>query len=220
MMAVICLSSYSSSSLFEPAMSSDSKPSRREQSHERILEAASRAVCREGYSGVGVAAVMKEAGLTHGGFYAHFDSREALLAEALEYAGMKSVARLQERSRGRIARGASPLRALVEGYLSEAHLESLEEGCPVAALASEMARTGPELRAASSRRMRDLVKFVEGALPGGSPAGSAVAIAGTLIGALQMARTFEGAERRNVLRDCRAALLEQYDRGADVDAAG
>jgi TetR/AcrR family transcriptional repressor of nem operon len=210
MMAVICFASY----FAEPAMSSESKGSRREQSHERILEAASRAVCREGYAGVGVAAVMKEAGLTHGGFYAHFASREALLAEAVEYAGSKSVARLQERSRSRIARGVSPLRALVEGYLSEAHLESLEEGCPVAALASEMARTGPELRAVSSRRMRDLVRCVEGALPAHSAAGSAVTIAATLIGALQMARTFESAERKTVLRDCRAALLAQYDRDA------
>jgi AcrR family transcriptional regulator len=194
-------------------MSSDTKQSRREQSHQRILEAAARAVCREGYAGVGVAAVMKEAGLTHGGFYAHFDSREALLAEALEHAGRKSVARLQERAR--VGRGVSPLRALVDGYLSEAHAESFEEGCPVAALGSEMARTGPELRAVAGGRMRGLVAFVEGALPAGSPAGSATAIAATLVGALQMARTFDGAERRKVLRDCRAALLDQYDHEAD-----
>jgi TetR/AcrR family transcriptional repressor of nem operon len=211
MMDVILCTSY----LQEAAMPSDSKQSRREQSHERILEAASRALVREGYAGVGVAAVMKEAGLTHGGFYAHFESREALLAEALEHAGRKSVERLQERARGRVARGASPLRALVDGYLSEAHLEALDEGCPVAALASEMVRTGAELRAVSSQRMRDLVKFVERALPAGSPAGSAVALASTLIGALQMARTFDGAERRNVLRDARAALLDQYDQDPD-----
>jgi len=196
--------------------SSATKQSRREQSHERILQAAARAVCRDGYAGVGVAAVMKEAGLTHGGFYAHFDSREALLAEALEYAGKRSVARLQERGRGRSARGVSALRALVDAYLSEAHVESFEEGCPVAALASEMARTGPELRAVAGARMRDLVKVIEGVLPADRPAGSlagnAVAIAATLVGALQMARTFDGAERRNVLRDCRAALLAQYDR--------
>lgn len=200
-------------------MSSDSKPSRREQSHERILDAAARAVCREGYAGVGVAAVMKEAGLTHGGFYAHFESREALLAEAVEHAGAMSAARLRERERARVARGASPLRALVEGYLSEAHAESLEDGCPVAALASEMARSSLELRAASSGRMRDLVSFVEGVLPAGSAAGSATAIVATLIGALQMARTLDGAERRNVLRDCRTALLDRYDRAVGVDAA-
>lgn len=196
-------------------MSFESKQSRREQSHERILDAAARAVCRDGYAGVGVAAVMKEAGLTHGGFYAHFESREALLAEAVAHAGAKSIERLQERMRGQVAKGASPLRALVEGYLSEAHLNALDQGCPVAALASEMPRTGPELREASARRMLEVIDLVEGALPAGSLPGAAVAIASTMIGAMQMARMFEGAKREAVLHDCRAALLAQYDRSGE-----
>src|SRR5258708_20431950 len=65
---------------------------RKEETHDRIVDAAARAIQRHGYAGVGVADVMKEAGLTHGGFYAHFDSREALLVEALERAGGKSFA--------------------------------------------------------------------------------------------------------------------------------
>lgn len=193
-------------------MSSNAKQSRREQSHMRIVDAAARALCRDGYAGVGVAAVMKEAGLTHGGFYAHFASREALLAAAIEHAGAGSIARLQERMRAKVAHGASPLRALVEGYLSDIHLESIEQGCPVAALASEMARTAPELHAVSARRMRAVVSLVEGTLSANAPSGSAVAIASTMIGAMQMARMFEGAEREGVLRDCRMALLAQYDR--------
>ncbi|OXC91401.1 TetR family transcriptional regulator, partial [Achromobacter sp. KAs 3-5] len=68
--------------------------SRKEQSHERIVDAAARAIRRAGYSGVGVADVMKEAGLTHGGFYAHFPSRDALLAAAMERAGQDGAARL------------------------------------------------------------------------------------------------------------------------------
>src|SRR5258708_18489219 len=66
--------------------------SRKEETHERILNAAARAIRRHGYAGVGVADVMKEAGLTHGGFYAHFDSRDTLLVEALERAGRESLA--------------------------------------------------------------------------------------------------------------------------------
>ena len=193
-------------------MSSDPKLSRREQSHERILDAAARAVCRDGYAGVNVASVMKEAGLTHGGFYAHFASREALLAEAVEHAGTRSVARMQERMRALVARGASPLRALLDIYLSEAHLQAVDLGCPVAALASEMARTGPELREVARKRMQDMIRLVEQALPAGSPPGSAVAVASTMIGAMQMARVLEGRGREGVLRDCRAALLSQYDR--------
>jgi len=193
-------------------MSPESKQSRRDQSHERILDAAARAVCRDGYAGVGVAAVMKEAGLTHGGFYAHFESREALLAEAIAYAGTKSIERMQARTRGMVAQGVSPLRALVEGYLSETHLNTLDQGCPVAALASEMPRVGGELRDASAKRMIEVIKMVEDALPAGSRAGAAVAIASSMIGAMQMARMFDGEKRMEVLRDCRSALLAQYDR--------
>src|SRR5206468_12389939 len=94
-------------------MSSDRKPSRRDQSHERILDAAARAVCRDGYAGVGVAAVMKEAGLTHGGFYAHFESREALLAEAVAFAGARSIERMQARIRKLTGQGMSSLLAMV-----------------------------------------------------------------------------------------------------------
>src|ERR1700730_17221708 len=66
--------------------------SRKEETHERIVDAAARAIHRHGYAGVGVADVMKEAGLTHGGFYAYFGSRDALIVEALERAGRKSLA--------------------------------------------------------------------------------------------------------------------------------
>ena len=65
---------------------------RKEATHERIVEAAARAIRRSGYSGTGVADIMKDAGLTHGGFYAHFASREAMLAEAADRAGAESVA--------------------------------------------------------------------------------------------------------------------------------
>ena len=118
--------------------------SRKELSHERIVDAAARAIRREGYAGVGVADVMKEAGLTHGGFYAHFPSRDAMLVAAMERAGRDGAARMTQSIARRRAEGASPLRALVEGYLSETHLTSCEGGCPISALASEMPRQSPE----------------------------------------------------------------------------
>lgn len=189
--------------------------SRRQQSHERILDAAARALCRDGFAGVGVAAVMQEAGLTHGGFYAHFDSREALLVAAIEHAGKHSVERLQGRMRG--AKGnVSPLRALIDGYLSETHVNQRAEGCPVAALAGEMGRQEACLRDASAQRMRDVATLISQALPAGSPAGAAFVITSTLVGALQMARGLDGAERTAVLRACRTALIAQYDREADT----
>src|SRR3954449_9138772 len=102
--------------------------SKKEETRERILRAAARAIRKHGYEGVGVADVMKEAGLTHGGFYAHFESRDALLVEALERAGIDSACSLNGAIGARIAEGASPFRALVETYLSDAQLGAIETG--------------------------------------------------------------------------------------------
>jgi AcrR family transcriptional regulator len=186
---------------------------RHQQSHERILDAAARAVRRAGVAGVGVADVMKEAGLTHGGFYAHFASREALLAEALEHAGGQSNARLRERMRVRTATGESPLSALVNEYLSALHMEALEHGCPVAALSSELQRAPDALREVSRSRVRALAAVVEAALGPDAPAGSGWAIAASLVGAVQMARVLgPDGGGDDVLRSCRDAVLAQYDR--------
>src|SRR3982751_3541319 len=107
--------------------------SRKQDTHERIVDVAARAIRRHGYAGVGVADVMRDAGLTHGGFYAHFESRDALLVEALERAGRDS-GEVVTRARRQAAKGVSAFRALVEAYLSDEHLSSLDTGCPVAAL--------------------------------------------------------------------------------------
>lgn len=190
----------------------ESQPSRKQLSHERIVETAARAIRRAGFHGVGVADIMKEAGLTHGGFYAHFASRDALLAEALECAGRDSTARLEKGVASRHARGASVFRALVEGYLSERHLGSTESGCPVAALASEMPRQAPEVREAAARRVRSLIAKVRAVLPPGASPDSAAMIAGELVGALQLARALgDNAEGKALLATVRRNLLAQHD---------
>ena len=116
----------------------------KEATHERIVDTAARAIRRSGYDGTSVADIMKEAGLTHGGFYAHFTSREAMLAEAADRAGAESVA-----TSARIAATAPPeqgLEWLLRAYLSKEHCSSPEIGCPIAALGSEMPRQAPEVR--------------------------------------------------------------------------
>src|SRR5437763_7836428 len=108
---------------------------RKDVTHERIVDAAARAIRRSGYAGTGVADIMKDAGLTHGGFYAHFASREAMLAEAADRAGAEGMAALMH-----VADAAPPqraLEALVQAYLSAEHVENAETGCAVAALCSE-----------------------------------------------------------------------------------
>jgi AcrR family transcriptional regulator len=193
----------------EQAIMSTTRSSRHQQSHERILDAAARAVRRSGVAGVGVAEVMKEAGLTHGGFYAHFESREALLAEALEHAGKQSGARTRERMRVRLDAGESPFSALVNEYLSRVHMDELDLGCPVAAVSSDMQRTREGLREVSRSRVRELAAAVEATLP----PGSAWAVTANLVGAIQLARVLGPDGGGNeVLQACREALLAQYER--------
>ena len=190
----------------------DHKPTRSEATHERIVEVAARTLRRNGYAGVGVADVMKQAGLTHGGFYAHFASREALLAEAIERAGEASAQALDRRMEKARALGQSPLRALVESYLADAHLRGAETGCVVAALSSEMPRQAPGLLAPSAARVRKLVATVRRALPEGGTQEQAMAIAGAMVGALQLARALgAGAEAKAMLAAARDSLLAQYD---------
>jgi AcrR family transcriptional regulator len=185
--------------------------SRKQETHERIVDVAARAIRRNGYAGVGVADVMKEAGLTHGGFYAHFDSRDALLVEALERAGRESGEALTRSLERRAAKGVSAFRALVEAYLGDEHLGSLETGCPVAALACDMPRQSDAVREASAVRVRRLVAGVQSALPHASRATASV-VAGTLVGTLQLARALgANADGRALLSAARKTLLQQYD---------
>jgi AcrR family transcriptional regulator len=191
-------------------MNTESKQSRREQSHARILDAAARALRRQGYAGVGVAEVMKEAGLTHGGFYAHFKSREALLAAALEHAAADSTKSLSRRIAALQEAGASPVRALVEAYLADLHATSCERGCVVAALGSEIPRQDEALLEVSRKRVAALVERARAALPPGTPLERAFLLASSLVGALQMARAL-GDEGRALLPATRDALVAQYD---------
>jgi TetR/AcrR family transcriptional regulator, transcriptional repressor for nem operon len=176
-------------------------PSRKEATHERIVQAAARAIRRSGYSGTGVADIMKDAGLTHGGFYAHFDSREAMLAEAADRAGAESVATLE-----RIAAAAPPeksLQTLLRAYLSKEHLESAESGCPMAALGSEMPRQAPEVRRAATRRIKEAIDLVARQLPDwGKPAAheQALATLSTMVGAMVLARAVDDPKLSDALR--------------------
>lgn len=192
---------------------------RKEETHERIVEAAARAIRRHGYAGLGVAEVMKDAGLTHGGFYAHFESRDALLVEALERAGRDSADNVARSAAQRAARGVSPFRALVDAYLADRHLVSMDSGCPVAALGSDMPRQSELVREASAQRVRRLVDRVTTALPETHRAAAGV-VTGTLVGSLQLARALGNTtEGRALLSGSRQALLLQYDTATPSEQA-
>ena len=184
---------------------------RKEATHERIVEAAARAIRRSGYNGTGVADIMKDAGLTHGGFYAHFDSREAMLAEAADRAGAEAVA-----ASARIAASAPPQRALselVRAYLTKAHVQNVETGCPVAALGSEMPRQAPEVRRAATRRIKEMIDLVARQSPDwGQPDAHerALVTVATMVGALILSRAVDDARLSDAMRE---AALKHLVRG-------
>lgn len=191
-------------------MHSDRRSSRHQLSHDRILDAAARSVRLHGYAGVGVAEVMKEAGLTHGGFYAHFKSRDALLAAAVGHAGAESGKALSQRMAALRERGASPVAALVEAYFAPLHVQAIETGCPVAALGAEMPRQADEVRMVSCQSVSALVELARSALPPECPKERAFALASSLVGAVQLARAL-GEPGHDMLQATGAALIAQYD---------
>jgi AcrR family transcriptional regulator len=185
--------------------------STREETYERIVGVAAKAIRRDGYAGTGVAAVMKEAGLTHGGFYAHFKSRDDLLIEALQEAGRESRGIVAQSVEAGRARGASPFRTLVETYLDDRHLSHLEMGCPIAALGCDMPRQSAAVRKASARGVQQLIDAVEATLPSRFKQ-SAGLVASALVGALQLGRALGNtAEGRSHLAAARRTLIDTYE---------
>lgn len=186
--------------------------SRKEATHERIVEVASRAIRRSGYDGTGVADIMKEAGLTHGGFYSHFASRDALLAEAGDRAGSDSVALAS-----RLAAAAPPgqsVQAIMKAYLSPEHIATVETGCPVSALACEMPRQAPEVRHAATLHIKEMIDLLARQMPDWGDARAheeAMALLCSLIGTTMLARAVDDPKLSAAL--C-AATMKQFSPGA------
>lgn len=180
----------------------------KEASHERIVTAAARAIRRTGYDGTGVADIMKEAGLTHGAFYAHFASREAMLAEAADRAGAETNA-----FAARVVSAVPPeqsLQALLQAYLSQEHVDSIETGCPISALGSEMPRQAPEVRRAATRRIKEMIDLVARQAPDwGQPAAHerALVTVSAMVGSLMLARAVDDPALSDALR---SAVLKRF----------
>ena len=157
--------------------------------------------------GLSVADLMQEAGLTHGGFYRHFDSREELVAEAVEYAldqGGQRAAAVTGSGR------KSPLNSLIDAYLAVSHRDDRGEGCAVTALAADVARGNERTRAAYTEQVRHYLDLVGAALEqSGRKAGrqQAVLILSSLVGALSLARAVNDEQLSlEILKSAASAL--------------
>jgi TetR/AcrR family transcriptional repressor of nem operon len=159
------------------------------ETHARIVKKASVRLREEGAHGVGVADLMKDAGLTHGGFYAHFDSREALVIEAFAHA----MDRGNERWR-KLAERTPPekrLAAIVDSYLTKVHRDDPGNGCAIPTLGAEIARESPKTRrafAARVERMIDTLAALIPEVPRKAARKQATAAIATMMGTLVLAR--------------------------------
>ena len=136
------------------------RPEHKAEVHQKIVKDASHRVRAEGLSGAVVAAVMRDTGLTHGGFYKHFGSKDELVMESLREA-FRDIAdklvRVAEQSRSE-----APWKAIVKSYLSLEYCDHAERGCPLPALAPELARVDETMR---SQVLTELVKYRDRMLP-------------------------------------------------------
>ena len=191
------------------------------ESHERIVETAAARFREAGIDGVGVVALMNEAGLTHGGFYRHFASRDELVAEAVERAlqdGGRSAAALEQKLGDAASSESSAMRqrrqtiwtALVDGYLSLAHRDQLATSCAVTTLAGDVSRSNQRARVAYGQQvnayLRLFSKLIDAETDGSRRARSIGALA-TLVGAVSMARAVsDAALSEEILQSARDQL--------------
>lgn len=161
--------------------------SRKEETHARIVASAAELLRGAGVNGIGVADLMKSVGLTHGGFYAHFDSKEALVAESLGTALDQTIARL--RAAGEEAPKNNARQAIAASYLSAKHRDNPEKGCAVAALGADVARLTPATKAVFEDKLEAMVAMLEEYSGARTDArDKAIAMFSTMVGALLLSR--------------------------------
>ena len=187
------------------------------KNHERIVRIAAKRFREKGLEGVGVADLMNEVGLTVGGFYKHFDSRDDLVVEALRYA--LSTRRSQAAA---AASGGPPLTyaKLVEDYLSEEHRDHPGSGCVISALAGDIARSGKRTRAVLTEEIRNALQLIADLTPGKveEPTRStAILTLSALVGAVGLARAVsDEALSREILQSVGELLKRELGESGDV----
>jgi TetR/AcrR family transcriptional repressor of nem operon len=181
------------------------------ETHARIIKRASVRLREKGAHGIGVADLMKDAGLTHGGFYAHFDSREALVIEAFAYAMDRSTARWRE-----LVQQIPPeerLPTIVNSYLTKVHRDDPGHGCAVPSLGAEIARESPRTRKAFLAKLEQMMDMLADQIPDVPrkvARKQAMATVASMMGTLVLARIAGSGELSDeILAAGRDAVLEK-----------
>jgi TetR/AcrR family transcriptional repressor of nem operon len=183
----------------------------KQKTRSKVLEVAAKAIRQDGPDRIGVAGVMAEAGLTHGGFYAHFKSKDDLVTAAIEQMFEESRARLKHEMEGHAP--AQGLANYIDFYLSKKHRDARASGCPMAALASDLPRLPEQTRALfaeGARRLTEAMAERFAALGFSEPQTLARSTVSELVGALSLARVETDARRSDaILADSRQLLKQR-----------
>ncbi len=158
------------------------------ENRERVLTVAASLFRQKGFDGVGIADIMKGAGLTHGGFYRHFASKEDLMIQASNRA-LAGSAQIWERLVSE--EGDDSFKAIVKRYLSESHFEHRERACALTTLGADAARQPSSIRSAFANGLKPLIKILSGLVPGATPAirrRKAISTMAEMVGAMVLAR--------------------------------
>lgn len=178
------------------------------QSRERILSLAGQIIRARGIDAISIGALMKEAGLTHGAFYVHFESRDALIAAALERALLDGEAAA---AAGNRSGGKRTVKSVVNGYLSRTHRDDPAAGCAVSALSGDVARGGKLTRAIMMGKLERYFEAMAETASADDPDSAeefAMAAWSTMIGAITLSRVFAGDERADrILLAARKAIM-------------
>ena len=187
-------------------------PEHKTKTHQKIVRNASRQLRAKGLNGSAVTTLMKASGLTHGGFYRHFGSRDDLAAEAIE----ASVQELGDRliTAAKDAKPGEGWKAMVKSYLSMERCDHMDDGCPIAALAPDIARTRPAVKRRGSAAILKFRQEILPYMPGKDAEEKAtnfLAIISSMVGAIAIARTMpDAAVRQGILKRVRDHLLASF----------
>lgn len=180
----------------------------KQKSRQRIIESAARLVRERGIEGTSVADVMQAAGMTHGGFYRHFQTKEEMLEAGISSAfGQMTRLKHQLHTQLGVKGGHEAFRRL---YLSAEHLKGVGKGCPVAACAAEVARMDKSIRQPFAGGIEAMLATIAEAIPGSESEKRAAAIRelAVMVGAIVMARTCDGPTANEILEICLRGLHE------------
>lgn len=176
------------------------------QTHQRIIEEAARLFRKDGIGATGLQPLMKSLGLTHGGFYAHFKSKDDLVETALRH-----IAGQLDESTARLKDTAAPLRALITAYLSSRHRAEPGSGCPLPTLSAELGQRG-EPSATTDDIVRNRLATIEAGLGRDDASDEAVLILSAMVGALLLSRSVADPQLSDrILKTTRGQLIGQLE---------